>query len=117
MSAEQPVEKSEARNWAMAVWILYLGGYITGISIIVGLIIAYIKRPDLADTPYHSHMTYAIRTFWISLLVGLIGLILCFVIIGIFVLIALAIWQIYRCVKGVIRAADGRPIENPAGWW
>jgi len=113
----EPVQQSEPRNWTIAVWVLYLGGYITGISILVGLIIAYIKRPDFAGTPYHSHMTYAIRTFWISLIVGIIGVVLCFVIVGFFVLIALAIWQIYRCVRGIIRAADGRPIENPEGWW
>jgi uncharacterized membrane protein len=117
MSIEPAAEKSEPRNWAMAVWLLYLGGYITLITIIAGLVIAYMKRDDFAGTPYQSHMTYAIRTFWISLIVGIIGGALSFVLIGIPILIALAIWQIYRCVRGLIYAVNGRAIENPTGWW
>jgi uncharacterized membrane protein len=117
MSSETPVEQSEARNWTIAVWVLYLGGYVTVITIIVGLIIAYIKRPDFAGTPYHSHMTSAIRTFWISIIIGIIGGVLSFVIVGIFLLIALAIWQIFRCVRGLVRAVNGQPIDDPESWW
>lgn len=117
MSVQQPVPQTEERNWAIAVWLLYLGGYITVITIIAGLIIAYMKRPAFAGTPYHSHMTSAIRTFWISIIVGLIGVVLSFVVVGIFLLIALAIWQIFRCVRGLVRAINGQPIEDPEGWW
>ena len=66
MSSEAPVEQSEARNWTVAVWVLYLGAHITVITVIAGLIIAYMKRPQFAGTPYESHMTSAIRTFWRS---------------------------------------------------
>lgn len=117
MSNQQPVPQSEERNWAIAVWLLYLGGYVTVVTIIAGLVIAYMKRDALAGTPYQSHMTSAIRTFWISLIVGLIGAVLSFVVVGIFVLIALAIWQIFRCVRGLVRAINGQPIDNPASWW
>jgi uncharacterized membrane protein len=81
------------------------------------LIIAYIKRPDFAGTPYHSHMTSAIRTFWISIIIGIIGGVLSFIGVGIIILIALAIWQIYRCVRGLVRAANGQPIDDPMSWW
>jgi uncharacterized membrane protein len=116
MSTQEPVRQSNPMNWTVAVWLLYLGGYVTLITIIVGLIIAYIKRPEFVGTPYHSHMTSAIRTFWISLIVGVIGIVLSFVVVGFFVLIALAGWQIFRCVRGLIRAINGQPIEDPAGW-
>jgi uncharacterized membrane protein len=116
MSSETPVEQSKARNWTIAVWVLYLGGYVTVITIIAGLIIAYIKRPDFAGTPYQSHMTYAIRTFWISIVAGLIGVVLIFVGIPLVLLIALAVWQIFRCVRGLVRAINGQPIEDPMGW-
>ena len=117
MSVQEPVQQSEERNWAMAVWLLYLGGYITVITIIVGVVVAYMKRDTFSGTPYQSHMISAIRTFWISIVVGLIGLALVIVGVGVFILIALAIWQIFRCVRGLVRAINGQPIENPTGWW
>jgi uncharacterized membrane protein len=116
MSVQEPIRQPEERNWAIAVWLLYLGSYITVITIIAGLIIAYMKRSQFAGTPYESHMTSAIRTFWISIVVGLIGLALTIVGIGLFVLIALAVWQIFRCVRGLLRAINGLPIQDPTGW-
>jgi uncharacterized membrane protein len=116
MSVGEPVQQSEARNWAIAVWLLYLGGYITVVTVIAGLVIAYMKRPQFAGTPYESHMTSAIRTFWISLVVGVIGGVLTLVAVGILILLMLAIWMIFRCVRGLVCAINGEPIENPDGW-
>jgi uncharacterized membrane protein len=116
MSVQEPVQQTEQRNWTMAVWLLYLGGHITVITVIAGLIIAYMKRDAFAGTPYQSHMVSAIRTFWISLVAGLIGLVLIVVGVGIFILIALAIWTIFRCVRGLVRAINGQPIDDPRGW-
>jgi uncharacterized membrane protein len=116
MSVDEPVRQPEERNWAIAVWLLYLGSYITVITIIAGLVIAYMKRSQFAGTPYESHMTSAIRTFWISIIVGLLGIALTIVGIGLFVLIALAVWQIFRCVRGLVLAINGQPIQDPNGW-
>lgn len=112
----QPVPPTEQRNWTMAVWLLYLGGHITVVTVIAGLVIAYMKRDDFAGTPYQSHMISAIRTFWISLVVGLIGLVLVIVGVGIFILIGLVTWTIFRCVRGLVKAINGQPIDNPTGW-
>lgn len=112
----QPAQSSEERYWAIAVWLLYLGGHITVITVIAGLVIAYMKRPQFAGTPYESHMTSAIRTFWIALIGGLVSALLIFVLVGIPMLIALVIWTIFRCVRGLVRAINGQPIENPDGW-
>lgn len=114
---QEPVPQSEQRNWTMAVWLLYLGGHITVITVIAGLIIAYMKREQFAGTPYESHMTSAIRTFWIALIGGIIATVLIFVLVGIPMLIALVIWTIFRCVRGLVRAINGQPIENPTGWF
>ncbi len=83
---------------------------------LVGLIIAYVKRDELADTPFASHMTSAIRTFWISLIVGVVGLVLSIVGVGIVVLILLAVWQLFRIIRGIVRAIDRKPIDDPNGW-
>jgi uncharacterized membrane protein len=117
MSMQTTESGTDPRTWAMIVWGLYIASYFTAfITMIVGLIIAYVKRGELAGTPFESHMTSAIRTFWISLIGGIIGLVLSIVGIGIVILIALAVWQIFRVIRGIIRAIDGRPIEDPTGW-
>ena len=74
------------------------------------------KRGELAGTPFESHMTSAIRTFWISLIGGIISAVLMLVAIGFIIWVVLAVWQIFRVIRGMIRALDGRPIEDPAGW-
>jgi uncharacterized membrane protein len=121
------IAQANARNWAAAVWGLYLGALFTlSLTAIVGIIIAYVKRRDLAGTPYESHITSAIRTFWISLGVTMIALALIVAaialnapvpgVLGGCILVVLGLWQIFRGVRGLIRAVDGDPIADPTGW-
>ncbi len=62
------------------------------------------------------HMTYAIRTFWIALLGVIIGSVLVLLLIGYLLLPIVGIWSLYRMVRGLVLALDGRPIPNPTGW-
>jgi uncharacterized membrane protein len=119
MSQQQPstVAGMSPQTWAIVVWALFIASYFTAtLSGIVGVIIAYIKRGDLVGTPFESHMTSAIRTFWITLIVGIIGIVLAFVGIGLIILGLLALWQLFRVIRGLIRAIDGAPIADPTGW-
>jgi uncharacterized membrane protein len=105
------------QTWAIIVWALFLASILSvALTSIIGVIIAYIKRRDLAGTPYESHMTSAIRTFWITLIVGIVGFVLLIVGIGFLVLGLLALWHLFRVVRGLIYALDGRPIADPTGW-
>jgi len=109
--------QTEPRTWAIVVWSLYIASYLSfAVTMLVGVIIAYIKRDELAGTPFASHMTSAIRTFWISLIVGVIGVVLAFVGIGFIILGLLALWQLFRAIRGLVRAIDGAPIADPTGW-
>lgn len=116
MSLQTTEQGTNPKTWAIVVWALYLLGYVTAFTVIVGVIIAYVKRDELAGTPYASHMTSAIRTFWIGVIVGIIGFVLTFIGIGLVILFALVVWNLYRVIRGLIRALDGRPIDDPAGW-
>jgi uncharacterized membrane protein len=87
-----------------------------GISIIVAIIIAYLKRGDATGTPYEAHMTWLIRTFWIGLVGYLIGAALIFVFIGLIVLTAVSIWMLYRIVKGWLYLYENKPLE-PRAWF
>ena len=119
MSQQQPstVAGTPPQTWAIVVWALFIASYFTAtISGIVGLVIAYVKRGDLAGTPFESHMTSAIRTFWITVIVGIIGIVLAFIGIGFIILGLLAVWQLFRVIRGLVRALDGAPIADPTGW-
>jgi uncharacterized membrane protein len=45
-----------------------------------------------------------------------VGIILCVVVIGIFVLFWWFIWTLVRCIKGVLALNENKPIANPASW-
>jgi uncharacterized membrane protein len=116
MTVQNPVKPCEERNAAIAVWALYLVGAVTLFTFFLGLGVAYLKRVQCGGSPYASHMTSAIRTFWIGASVGLIGFFLSFFGIGIPILVLLAAWLLYRCLRGLIAALNGEPIEDPTGW-
>lgn len=98
------------RTWALIIWGLYLASYVTFfLTYLVGLVIAYMKRGDLAGTPFQSHMRAAINTFWITLGVGIIGVITALAVIGYVILVLLALWHLYRVIRGLVRAADNKP--------
>lgn len=106
----------DAKTWTIIIWALYIGSCVTAVSGILGVILAYVKRDDLRGTPFESHITSAIRTFWVALIVGLVGTILIFVAIGFIVLLALAVWVLFRSIRGLVLALDSKPIADPQGW-
>lgn len=105
------------KTWAIIIWALFLASVFSlAFTEIVGVIVAYVKRDDLAGTPYESHATSAIRTFWITLIGVALSIPLSVVGIGVVTLIALGLWSLFRIIRGLIRAIDGRPIDHPTGW-
>ncbi len=100
---------------AQLIYVLYLVGFLVGITTIVGLVLAYINRGK-AGGIVDSHYTWLIRTFWIGFLYSVIGAILTFVLIGILVLLATFIWMIIRLVTGLQKLNRGEPIANPLSW-
>jgi len=86
--------------------------FLVGLSAIVAVVINYVKKDEVADTWLESHFRWQIRTFWYGLLWGAIGLLLFVVVVGWFILVADAIWIIYRIVKGWLNLNDGKPMPG-----
>ncbi len=97
------------------VYILYLVNIILGFLGIIGVIIAYVNRNDAPDW-LKTHYQFQIRTFWISVLYSVIGVILTYVVIGVFILLFVLVWWIVRCVKGMKYLDNQEPHPNPTGW-
>jgi uncharacterized membrane protein len=100
---------------ALIVYGLYCVGYFTGISALIGVIIAHVKVDD-TDPVLQSHYQFQIRTFWIGLLYLAIGFPLCMVLIGFPVLAWWLVWSLIRIVKGIISINECKPIANPRSW-
>jgi uncharacterized membrane protein len=103
------------KQLALTVYILYLASFFVGITVVIGLVIAYVKI-DGADPLLRSHYQFQIRTFWIGLLYLVVGAGLCLIVIGIAVLVWWFIWTLVRCVKGILALNENRPIANPTSW-
>lgn len=81
---------------------------------IIGVIVAYVKRSDARGTWLESHMSWLIRTFWWSTLWAVIGWVLFATLIGIPIALVIwaivALWVLYRVIRGVMNFKDERPI-------
>ena len=129
MSYEAGYPATEDRAMPAVVYVLFLLGLFHGLTLIIGLILAYVMRGN-SGPMNGSHYTYLIRTFWIAAVAMLIGggialvsFPFAFILIGIpFVWAGGVIcflawaWAIVRTVVGLVRLAEGAPVAQPYGW-
>jgi uncharacterized membrane protein len=82
-----------------------------GTLAVIALIVNYIRRADEEDALYASHHSYMIATFWWTVLwllvTGPLWLLLFFP--GAIAYTIIGLWYLYRCLRGWLRFADGRP--------
>ena len=122
--------ESSLYTWTQMIYILHafslligiftaasvVGAFLIGWPSIIAVILNYVKRSEARGTWLESHFTWQIRTFWYGALwVGLcmlfilmtfgIGLIIAWLPLGL-----VAIWFIYRVVRGWLALADRRPM-------
>jgi len=101
---------------ALSVYILYLFGFFTGLTAVIGLIVASMQV-DRADPVSRSHFRFQIRTFWIGLLYVVVGVVALHVAIGGLILLWWVIWTLIRCVKGLLALNAGEAIGDPESWF
>ena len=110
-SGKTSEELTSLKTITTVVYALQALSFAFGVTALVGLIINYVKRDDVAGTIYESHFNWQIRTFWWGLLWGVLGSILIFAFgLGLVVLFVAWIWAIYRVVKGWLKLNDGKPV-------
>ena len=108
----QNEKSNSARSITMVIYALQAASFFVGLTFLVAVVVNYIKRDDVRGTWLESHFRWQIRTFWYCLLWGLVGALLSAVVIGFFILVANAIWVIYRIAKGWINLADNKPMYS-----
>lgn len=97
---EVSVERTGNPDMAKIVYVLYLIGLVTGVTILVGVVMAYIYKDESPEW-LRTHYEQQIRLFWIGLLYCVIAGILTAILIGLLLFLVIAVWWIIRCVKGL----------------
>lgn len=99
---------------AKIVYGLYAVGYAVAFTSLAGVVYAYFARGK--DHLLDSHLTFQIRTFWLSLLIGFVALITMWIGIGFLIWAFLAVWGLIRVISGFLLANDGKPITGTKYW-
>lgn len=99
----------DTRTFVIIVYGLYLAALLcVGLSGIVGVGLAYVKRDETRGTIWHSHLENAIRIFWVWFGLSVIGVLTVWLVIGLFILIGAYIYFAYHTIKGLVRAVDSQ---------
>jgi uncharacterized membrane protein len=97
---------------ALTVYILYLLGFLTGITAVLGVVVAHVSERT-ADPDVGSHLRFQVRTFWIGVAYFTLGWLLSYLLVGFPLLIWWFVWTLIRVVRGMLLLNDGKPIPNP----
>ena len=118
------------RSMAILCYGLLLAAAIVGVTAIIALIIAYIKKDDAAGTVWQSHYRNAIVVFWVMFAALAIGVLTWPLSLGLFfagnlawtsvsflslpflfwfaIFPILCVWFLYRTIRGLVHATDNR---------
>jgi len=112
----QPPAPTSGENVAKIIYVLYLASLLVGVTALVGVVMAYVYQGEAPDW-LKTHYRFQIRTFWLGLLFGFVGVVLSVILVGYLVLVFLAVWLVVRCVKGLKFASRREAYPDPLGWW
>jgi uncharacterized membrane protein len=99
------------RTYAIVVYVLYLL-FLPSFTctMLIGVVVAYLKRNEARGTAFESHFVNAIDIFWVGLVVGLVATAFIPLFgLGFLIHAGLVVWILYRTVKGLIRAIEWQP--------
>ena len=103
-------------NQPTIISVLYLSGFLLGVTWIVGVVLAYVWKGEAKAEWEASHYTYLIRTFWIGFIGTVVSIFLMIVLIGFLLWAAVAVLMVVRCVLSLINAQKQEPMPNPETW-
>jgi uncharacterized membrane protein len=91
-----------------------IGAFLFGIPSILAVILNYARRDDVRGTYLESHFRWQIRTFWFAfawaIFGGLAFVTVLLIPLALVLFGGLAIWVIYRVIRGWMRLREGRTV-------
>lgn len=129
MSDQVAVIPRDDRTMPAVIYGLYLIGLSNGLTILIGLVLAYATRAT-ASPKIASHLTFLIRTFWLSIVwwgiggaIALVGGVFSIILIGLpFLWLGLTImgaiwfWFAARAIVGAVHLARDEAYPRPDAW-
>ena len=122
-AAREPATRPEGRAPARAdgfdanrptiVSLLYLASFVTGITGLVGIVLAHVWKGEPHESWMTSHYTYLIRTFWIGFAASIVAAVLSVILIGMLLFPIIAIWVGVRSVLSLLKAQKHEPMPDP----
>ncbi|QJB69616.1 DUF4870 family protein [Parasphingorhabdus halotolerans] len=109
----QPASGGFDFNKSTIISLLYIAGFVVGITGIVAFILALIWKDEVAGTWEESHLQYHVMTFIVSLIAGIIGFLLIILGIGILILLAVGLWVLVRSIIALLKAQKHEPMPDP----
>lgn len=105
---------SEAeRNTLLITYVLHaLAPFLGGLTGLIAVIISHVKVRQTQSEFIRSHHSWLIRTFWWALLFLVISYALMIVLVGYITYGLLALWWLYRTIRGFINYGEKRPMPG-----
>jgi uncharacterized membrane protein len=85
---------------AAVIYALQAASFLVGISLFAATILIYLKRGEARGTWLATHFRWQIRTFWLTLLGLVAGVVTLSMEIGYLLLLFTAVWLAYRIIRG-----------------
>ena len=109
----QPQTGGFDMNKSTIISLLYLGSFITGLSGLIGIVLAFVWKDEVSGTWEESHLQYHIMTFVVGFVASIIAALLMLVLIGFLLLPVIALWIIARSVVALLKAQKQEPMPDP----
>lgn len=106
---EEIIENQESTTIPMVIYGLYAVSFFVGITALIGVIMAYVKRGE-SEGFLRSHYDWQIKTFWVVLAGSILGILTVFLFIGYAILGAVFVYFLYRIIKGFMRLSEHREV-------
>lgn len=119
MNDPVPSSSSFDFNQPTVVAVMYLVSIVTGLTMLIGLVLAYVWQDDDAGNWENSHFRFHIRSFWIGLLFGVLAIIPTILTLGLagFILYPLlVVWLAVRSLKAMLAAQKQEPVFDVRTW-
>lgn len=105
---------SENKTYMILTYIFFILGFnvMPVLGPVIGVAMAYAKRSEVFGTFYYDHLTWLIKTFWISFWLTILGFITTIILVGYLILFLIFCWTVFRVIYGLIRLLNKQDV-NP----